>query len=181
MNPLNDSNTSRFISLLDIDPHERLESLEKEVDLVPEDQLPAKGLMAVDSNSLLALVCLERAYKNVQTPEIASALGFCLAKERTQFEKALELCRSAIKSEPGIPVHYLRLGRVYLMQGKKNEAISIYLEGLKHGEDAAIREDLSLVGMRRKPVIKILRREHILNRSLGYIIDKLAQRKHKPR
>lgn len=170
----------KSISLLDIDTHERLETLEKQVDLIPEDQLPAKGIEAVDSDSLLALVCLERAFLKIQTPAIASTLAFCIAKERVQFDKAVELCQSAIRMEPENTRHYLRLGQVYLMQGKKSEAIAIYMEGLKHGDDAAIKKDLALVGTRRKPVIPILRREHLLNRSLGFIIDRFCKRSHHP-
>jgi tetratricopeptide (TPR) repeat protein len=168
-----------FVSLLDIDPHERLSSLEKDIEGLTADELRAKGLAAVDSDSLLALVCLERAFTDIQTPELASALGFCLAKERTQFDRAVELCRLALEKEPAIAKHYLYLGRVFLMQGKKNEAIAVYMEGLSYGEDAEIIADVKLVGTRRRPLIPILHREHILNRSLGYIIDKMSRRRKK--
>lgn len=166
-----------FVSLLDIDPHERLGELEKEVEGMPSDTLLMKGLNVIETDSLLALVCLERAALDIHTPELASALGFCLAKERAQFGRAVELCRSAIAMDPSNTAHYLHLGRVYLMQGKKNEAIEIYKEGLTHGENAQIREDLGLIGLRRRPVIPLLRREHALNRSLGFILDKISRKK----
>jgi tetratricopeptide (TPR) repeat protein len=170
-----------FVSLLDIDPHERLASLEKDIAGLTAEELRAKGLAAVDTDSLLALVCLERAFSDIQTPEIASALGFCMAKERTQFDRAVELCRIALEKEPAIPKHYLYLGRVFLMQGKKNEAIAVYMEGLSYGEDAELIADVRLIGTRRRPLIPILRREHLLNRSLGYIIEKVSRRKRPSR
>ncbi|GAM07977.1 hypothetical protein OR1_00246 [Geobacter sp. OR-1] len=168
-----------FASVLDIDPHERLATLEKEIAGVSAVELLSRGLAALDSDSLLALVCLERANEEIRTPELHSALGFCLAKERVEFGRAMELCRAAIDAEPGNTRHYLYLGRVFLMQGKKNEALEVYHEGLSHGDDAEIKADIKLVGSRRRPVIPILQREHILNRSLGYIIEKVSRKKKK--
>lgn len=165
-----------FTRLVDIDPHERLSLLEKQIEGVEPDKLLAKGFATLDSDSLLALLCFERASVTVHTPELASALGFCLAKERTQFQKAVELCRSAIEQDKQNPSHYLRLGRVLLMQGKKTEAISVYHDGLRQGDNPDIRADLALVGSRRRPVIPILHREHILNRSLGFILNKFSRK-----
>ena len=173
-----DSDSSPFVSLLDIDPHERLELLVKETDGLSSASLLRKGLDALDrSDTLAALVCLEKAYTEIQTPEICSALGFCLAKERFHLERAYELCSSAVEQEPENPRHYLYLGRVLLMKGKKIEAMATYHEGLRHGDDPEIRSDLHLIGTRRRPVIPMLRREHILNRSLGYLIKIIADRK----
>jgi tetratricopeptide (TPR) repeat protein len=170
--------TADFLSLLDIDPHERLSQLEKEVEGIPPAELLSKGLKALANNdSLMALVCLERAAKHEDTPELASNLGFCLAKEYNQFDRAIALCRSAIEREPKNTRHYLNLGRVYLMKGKKDVALVIYHEGLLHGKDPEIIKDLQLVGMRRRPVIPLLHREHILNRSLGYILARVKDRK----
>lgn len=165
-----------FIRLVDIDPHERISELEQKIEGVPCDILLEKGLASLGTDTLLALVCLERASVEIHTPELSSALAFCLAKERTQFAKAVELCRSAIEQDKGNPSHYLRLGRVFLMQGKKTEAINVFHEGLRQGEDPEIRADLNLVGSRRRPVIPILRRDHVLNRSLGYILKKFSKK-----
>ncbi len=170
--------TSEFLRLLDIDPHERLSLLEKEVEGLHPDLLLSKGLEALGNNdSLMALVCLERAAKHLDTPELASNLGFCLAKEHNQFERAIALCRSAIERDPENTRHYLNLGRIYLMKGKKGEALDIYYEGLHHGKDPEISRDIQLVGMRRRPIIPLLHREHLLNRSLGYILARLKNRK----
>lgn len=175
--PPNDNDTSLFLSLLDIDPHEGLEHLEKKVAGLPPAELLPRGLAALKNNDfLLALACLERAATAVDTPELASNLGFCLAKERAQFERAIELCRDAIAREPERTSYYLNLGRVLLMQGKKPEALEVYREGLRHGPDPEISADLQLVGIRRPPVIPALRRDHFLNRALGYF-----SRKKKPR
>ncbi len=170
--------TVDFLRLLDIDPHERLSQLEVVVDKIPPAELVTKGFEALGNNdSLMALLCLERAAKCEDTPELASTLGFCLAKELNQFERAIALCRSAIERDPENTRHYLNLGRVFLMKGKKHEALDIYNEGLRHGKDPEIFKDIQLIGLRRKPIIPLLHREHILNRSLGYILARVKDRK----
>jgi tetratricopeptide (TPR) repeat protein len=101
-----------------------------------------------------------------------------MAKERAQFKEAAELCRSALESDPDNTLHYLNLGRILLMQGKKSEAMEIFNKGLRHGSDPRISADLQMLGTRRRPVIPFLNRKHLLNQSLGYILDKALRKRH---
>lgn len=171
--PPRDPDTVTFLRLLDIDPHERLEFIEKEICGLKPEELLSRGLDALtNGDSLYALACLEKAALDISTPELLSNLGFCLAKERAQFERAIELCSKAIEQQPASTKFYLNLGRVHLMTGNKKMAIETYQEGLRHGDDPIIREDLQLMGTRRRPVLQKLDRTHPLNRSLGYLLRK---------
>lgn len=168
-----------FPSVLDLDPHERINQLQDETAHLSPEELLHKGFAAFQANdSLLALVCLERAAAVIDTPELSSTLAFCLAKELARFDRAVPLCRAAMAKEPDNTLHYLLMGRILLMQGKKPEAIDVLNEGLGHGADARIIADLQLLGYRRKPVIPFLHRQHLLNQSLGYILDRARRRKH---
>lgn len=175
--PVNENDTATFLKLLDIDPHERIDQLEQDVAVLSQQELATKGLAAYrDNDTLLALVCLERVENAAETPELASCLGFCLAKERGQYDRAISLCKSAMVKEPKTTHHYLNLARIYLMQGKKKEALATYQQGLQQEKDPEIITDLQLMGSRRRPVIPILQREHILNRSLGYLLNRNRHR-----
>lgn len=168
-----------FPSSLDVDPHERIGQLEQEIEGLAPEELSRRGYKALDENdSLMALVCLKRASTVMDSPELLSNLAFCTAKELARFDEATSLCRSAIERDPDNTLHYLNMGRILLMQGKKPAAMEILNEGLRHGPDSRISADLQLLGTRRKPVIPFLRRAHPLNKSLGYILDRARHRKH---
>lgn len=124
----------------------------------------------------VALDCFEEASKLEGTPEIMSCLAFCLAKERKEFHRAVSLCRSAIGEEPGSSIHYLNLGRVLLLDGRKREAIRVFRDGLLHENNPAIREELNRLGTRKYPVISSLPRNHRVNKVLGKLFTRLGLR-----
>lgn len=168
-----------FPRILDIDPHERLGQLEHEVEGVAPAELLRRGNKALDEgNTLLALVCLKQAAATIDTPELLSNLAFCKARELAHFDEAVTLCRTAMEKDPDNTLHYLNLGRILLMQGKKTEAMDMFHEGLLHGPDNRISDDLQLLGTRRKPIIPFLHRTHPLNQSLGYILSRARLRRH---
>lgn len=170
---------SVFPRVLDIDPHERIGQLEHEIEGIAPAELLRRGSKALDEgNTLLALVCLRQAAVTIDTPELLSNLAFCKAKELARFEEAAALCRTALEKDPDNTLHYLNMGRILLLQGKKTEAMEIFNEGLNHGPDSRISADLQLLGTRRKPVIPFLHRKHLLNQSLGYILDRARFRRH---
>ena len=74
------------------------------------DDLVAKGLTALENgHTHLALVRFERAVEIGKSPVICSSLGFCIAAVRGEYDKAIDLCRDAIDSEPSNIFHYLNL------------------------------------------------------------------------
>ncbi len=66
-------------------------------------------------DTLGALVCFEKALKIASNIEIESFYAFCIAKERGKFQRAMELLNACLEKEPSNSVHYLNLGRVYLL------------------------------------------------------------------
>ena len=141
------------------------------------EDLVVKGVAALENeHTHLALVCFERAAEIEKSPVIVSGLGFCLAAARGDVEKGLALCREAIAREPDRVFHYRNLGSVLLLAGENQEAIQVFREGLRLGNDEGIVRRLDSLGTRKPPVFKSLSRKHFLNRTLGLVMDRLGFR-----
>lgn len=141
------------------------------------EQLIAKGIRAANSGkTALALECFEEAVKLRSTPANWSYLAFCLAKERRQFDHAVQLCQEAIRKDPHSSDHYLNLGRVHLLSGRTNEAIHVFRQGLLYGANAHIEAELRKIGLRKPPVVSFLKRDHPINKYLGIFLKKLRLR-----
>lgn len=142
-----------------------------------KDELTAKGLTAMEHGHFyLAQVCFERAAAIEKSPIVCSCLGFCMAATRQQFAQGIELCTAAIDKDPETTTHYLHLGRIYLMAGQRDEAINAFRQSFQYGRDQQIIRELDLLGTRRPPVIKSLKRDHPLNKYLGIIFSRLGLR-----
>lgn len=126
--------------------------------------------------SLAALSCFEHALKKEDSPHIWSYYAFCIAKERGQIKKAMLLCKEAIQREPGNSAHYLNLGRIYLFTRKKEEAITIFREGLTHEPNEQIVDELNNLVPRKPPVIPFFQRNNPINKYLGIILKILRLR-----
>jgi tetratricopeptide (TPR) repeat protein len=141
------------------------------------EELSVKGADAIDKrNWLAALACFEKLVQLDENPVHSSYFAACIAKERGQFGKAVLLCRDAIEKEPDNPVHYLNLGRVYLFQGQRGEAVKTFREGLSRNMEPDIIEELNRLGMRKKPVIPFLSRDNPANKFLGKMLKMLRLR-----
>jgi tetratricopeptide (TPR) repeat protein len=105
-----------------------------------------------------------------ESPEMLSLMGYSLAREAGQFRKAIEMCLRAIALNPHNSEHYLHLGRIYLLAGKKKLAIKTFRQGLKTCKDARILDELRLLGIRRFPPFASLSRSHVINRVTGKIL-----------
>jgi tetratricopeptide (TPR) repeat protein len=141
------------------------------------NNLIRKGLAELErNNTMLALIHFEDAAKLDNSPLVRSHLAFCLAREHRQMQKAAALCNGALQEEPGNPVHYLNLGRIYLLAGQKSRAIQAWRRGLKFGLNPQIAAELKNLGRRKPPVLKSLGREHPLNKQLGLLLQKIGLR-----
>lgn len=129
-----------------------------------------------EGNVLAALACLERALKIWDAPTWYSFLAFCIAKERGHVTKALELCQIAIQNEPDNPLHDYFLGKVYLVAGRKAEALQALREGMNKGGTPETEELLKAIGMRKPPVIRFLSRDNFINKILGKLLSRLGLR-----
>jgi hypothetical protein len=134
-----------------------------------------KGFHALESGHIyLALACFEQAACIERSPLHCSYLAFCLAKVRSQFPEAVALCREAIKKDPATAVHYLHLGRVYVMAGQRKRALMVLRRGLRCPANDEILRELTIIGSRRPPVFSSLHRTHPFNKFFGMILNKLG-------
>lgn len=127
-------------------------------------------------NTVAALACMERALGLEDNPCWYSFLGYCVAKERGQVSKGVELCMASLEREPDNPDHYLNLGKVYLVSDNKDGAIRAFREGMARGESLEIMEKLKEFGSRKPPVIPFLARANPLNRYLGLLLKRIGVR-----
>jgi tetratricopeptide (TPR) repeat protein len=124
-----------------------------------------------------ALASIEKALRLRDIPEWYSYLGYCVAKQRGQHRKGLELCKESLMVEPDNPAHYLNLGRVYLAKGDKDEALRTWREGMAKGGSPELLQQLERLGTRNRPAISVLSRRNPLNRFLGILLTRLGLRK----
>ena len=145
--------------------------------LTENEELYVKGITAIEKgNWLAALVCFEKLVQMENMPVYSSYFAACIARERGQSGQATLLCRDAMEREPGNPVHYLNLGRIFLFQGRKSEAMEIFREGLKLNPEPRIINELQKLGARKQPVVPFLHRNNPLNKVLGITLKILKLR-----
>ena len=83
-------------------------------------------------------------------------------------EEGLELCRRALRIKPFQDDLVFNLGQAYLLAGNRAEARKTFLLGAKGCDNhQRFLNALKELGVRRKPVIGFLSRDHIFNRWLG--------------
>ncbi len=112
--------------------------------------------------------------------------GLLLAETGEDPQKGIDLCKDAIeKLEKSVPFgsdffypfFYLNLGRAYLMNGQKKEAIESLRTGLSHDNDnREIISELRKLGVRRRPFLPFLPRSNPLNKYMGLLLSRLRQR-----
>ena len=141
------------------------------------ERLSERGIEAfTQGNILSALHFFEKAYSIANNPVISSYYAFCLAKERGQMSRAIALCSEAIRTDPQNPIHYLNLGRVYLLANIKFDAVKIFREGLKYEENQEIINELNRLGARKSLIFPFLKRSNPLNKYIGILLRKVGLR-----
>jgi len=106
-------------------------------------------------------------------PSFRSHHGLCVGIVERRFGDALEMCRSAAKEEFFNPTLYHNLARVHFAFGFKTEGIRYLRRGLMIDPgNASILSDFRNLGVRSKPVLGFLRRDHLMNRCLGLMRNK---------
>jgi predicted Zn-dependent protease len=114
-----------------------------------------------------AIGLLEQAVALERRPIFCSNLAVCIAREKSDFKRAVSLCREAIKHDPKNSMHFLNLGKVHILANQKKDAIRIFHMGLRHAENRDIIAELNRIGRRRSPLIPFLDRSNPLNKLLG--------------
>ena len=149
-------------------------TLHPEVEAAVEFEMACESLAA--RQTLSALTHLEKALDLHDNPSWYSYLGYCIAKQRGQKTKGIDLCLRSVELEREKPVHYLNLGNLHLISGNKEEALRVFREGMMRGGHEEIQRILDEIGMRKPPVIKFLPRNNPLNRYLGILFNKMGLR-----
>ncbi|MEW6584832.1 MAG: tetratricopeptide repeat protein [Nitrospirota bacterium] len=141
------------------------------------EELFSKGLEALQRDDTVgALSWFEKSLERDYSPSSLSCFAFCIARQRGQYKKAISLCQEAIQKDPDNSLHYLNLGKVYLLDRNRSDAITIFREGMSRERNAQIVQELERLGTRKPPVIPFLSRNNPLNKYLGIILRKLRIR-----
>lgn len=119
---------------------------------------------------------LKEALELKRTPDHMSQYALALAHDTGDIPTAITLCQEAVKMDPKNPEHFLRLGTVYLIGGRRKEALRILRLGLRVGRHTGITKSLQTLGNRGKPMLPFLSRANPLNKYLGKLRGKLRMR-----
>lgn len=104
-----------------------------------------------------------------------SYYGLCLGLERNELREALRFCREAVTLEGYNPDLRCNLGRILMKAGRRKEAHQALLRGLSlQADHVDLRRALKSMGLRRRPPVPFLRRNHPLNVFLGRKLSRAA-------
>lgn len=124
-------------------------------------------------DTLSALALFEKAAQGDDRLSARSYLAYCIAKERGLTSKGISWCEENLRKDPENAVHSLNLGRIYLLMKNREAAIRNFREGLKHGSNDEITDELHRLGVRSAPVLSFLSRNNPLNKYLGILLKAL--------
>ena len=119
-----------------------------------------------------------RAFKqDIENPRYLSYYGLILALQDENFQDGINFCRAAIQRAAYEPEFYLNLCKVFSKAGQRKKALEALLEGLNYDKNnALLRMEMRRLGVRRKPLLQFLPRDHFLNRAIGQFTYKLVRK-----
>jgi predicted Zn-dependent protease len=123
-----------------------------------------------------ALAELARIPLEQRPPLASSAFAWQLAQKAGEYKIATAMCHEAIKKDPKTVEHYLYLGQVLLLAGKKKDALWTFRLGLRRGRHPQIIVHLDQLGARKPPIFSFLQRSNPLNKYLGLLLSRLRLR-----
>jgi tetratricopeptide (TPR) repeat protein len=113
---------------------------------------------------------------------LLSYYGYLLAVIENNPKEGIKICEDALKtlkksmplgSEFFYPVFYLNMGRAYLKDNRKNEAVRAFQDGLKNDpENRDILWEMQKLGSRKRPPLPFLSRSNPVNIYLGKLLSK---------
>jgi tetratricopeptide (TPR) repeat protein len=145
------------------------------------DEIFAQGLQFLKRNRLAeASNAFRRAFKqDPDNPLYLSYYGLIVALAEDNLQDGINFCRSAIYYAAYEPQCYLNLCKVYSKAGQRKKALEALLEGLNFEKNnALLKMEMKRMGIRRKPFLSFLPRDHFLNKSIGMFTYKF--RKSRP-
>ncbi len=150
----------------------------------PSEKSFEKGLEAVERREFVeALVYFEASMQLVQRTSAAppmkylSYYGLCLAMANGRLSEAMEICEQAVEAEFYNPDLYLNLGKVYLKAGDRSRAFGTLVRGFQlNPRHPGLVRAIRRLGLRRRPTVRFLARNHLVNRLLGRLLRGQAER-----
>lgn len=121
-----------------------------------------------------ALPHMRRAVElDTHNPYYRSYLGVIVARAERKWAEAEELCDTAMRMKRNQAQLYLNLAEVYLVAGRKEDAVETLNSGLKYARrDVRLNLALNRLSQRRPPVFPFLQRRHFLNKQIGHVRHK---------
>lgn len=110
-----------------------------------------------------------------------SFLGVSEARGQRDWAAATDHCKAALSLKRNEAQFYLNLAEVYLLAGRREDAVAALDNGLIYlSDDSRIRRARARLGKRRSSVLPFLERGHFLNRSLGKLRHRILVLMRKP-
>ncbi|MDA8387757.1 MAG: hypothetical protein M0Z58_03695 [Nitrospiraceae bacterium] len=126
---------------------------------------------------LAALASFEKSLNiGNSDPLCRSYVALLSATERGELRRAINISEELLKSSPAEPLLYLHLGKLYLLNGRKTEAVGILREGMARRWMPEAEGLLESMGLRKKPVFPFLSRGNRLNKFAGLLFSRLGLR-----
>ena len=137
-----------------------------------------KGIaLLTDDKPEEAIPCFEAMLEEgCKHPLAISCLGLAMARAGKDLTSAEEYSLKAIEKKPYTGEYYRSLAEVYLIGGKRKEAVECIDRGLKYDSDnKGLSEEMRKYGIRRKLPLPFLPRSNFLNKNIGILLSKLKQ------
>ncbi len=141
------------------------------------EEIFLKGKTAAENGECqTALIYFSQISGHSNDPEIQSCQAYCLARMEGRIQAALKLCHNALQKQPANSLHHLMLGRILLIAGQREKAITTFRQGLRQSPNPTIMNELKRLGLRKPAIIKGLDRSHPLNKTLGKLFSTIGLR-----
>lgn len=152
----------------------------------PSDYIDeVKGLLGKNNRKDAYRVLINALGQYPENPFLLSYYGYLEAVLNKNYKDGIRICTRAIEilkqktpfgEEFFYPFFYLNLGRVYLIAGKKKNAIDVFDKGLRiDSEDSALLHEMKKLGIRKKPIVPLFDRSNPMNKYIGMFLRKLKK------
>ncbi|MGH9364304.1 MAG: tetratricopeptide repeat protein [Thermoanaerobaculia bacterium] len=100
---------------------------------------------------------------------------------RKSVKEGLALCQAALKSDRRAPEVYFCLAQLYLMAKARRKAWEAIHQGLSFGpRHPGLLGLQAEMGLRKRPVLPFLNRDHAINVRLGRVLRRIRKRRKGP-
>jgi tetratricopeptide (TPR) repeat protein len=110
-------------------------------------------------------------------PDALALFAYSMGVVTRKRKEAIQLCQKAVRLDQMNPRGYFLLGKLYELGGSKKSAMDAFMQGLRVQADyAPLVQVVKKMGLRRRPVLPFLSRDHFINVALGRLRHKLSQK-----